>query len=149
MKALLRGMTLNPGEGAGPVLTLDESLSLWGAVDRRTGEIRDPTHPQHGSILAGRVLVMASGRGSSSTSSVLAEMIRGGVAPAAMVLGQPDGILTIGAIVADELYGIAMPIVAVAAGQLPLLTHGVFAAVLATDGGAEITIGVAAGGRRR
>jgi predicted aconitase with swiveling domain len=54
---------------------------------------------------------MASGRGSSSSSSVLAEAIRAGTAPAAIVLSEPDPILALGAIVARELYGRTIPVV--------------------------------------
>jgi len=54
---------------------------------------------------------MPFGRGSSSSSTVLAEAIRLGTAPAAIVLLEPDPILALGAIVAKELYGRALPIV--------------------------------------
>ncbi len=54
---------------------------------------------------------MPGGRGSSSSSSVLAETIRRGSGPAAIVLGTADPILTVGALVADFLYGIRCPIV--------------------------------------
>jgi predicted aconitase with swiveling domain len=42
---------------------------------------------------------------------VLAEAVRAGTAPAALVLGEPDPIVALGAIVAEELYGSAPPIV--------------------------------------
>jgi predicted aconitase with swiveling domain len=64
--------------------------------------------------VTGRVLAMTSGRGSSSSSSVLAEQIRAGTAPAAVLLAVPDVILALGAIVAAELYGTSVPIVALA-----------------------------------
>ena len=70
----------------------------------------EPRHPQRGASLTGRVLVMAEGRGSSSSSSVLAEAARAGVAPAAILLGTPDLILAVGAAVADELYRVQIPI---------------------------------------
>ena len=54
---------------------------------------------------------MRSGRGSSSSSYVLAESIRAGTAPAAIVLEEADAIIALGSIVAAELYGIAMPVV--------------------------------------
>jgi uncharacterized protein len=92
--------TLVAGEAEGRALVLDEPLSFWGGVDPATGD-----------IVAGRVLVMPSGRGSSSSSSVLAEAIRAGTAPAAIVLAEPDPILALGAIVARELYDVAMPVV--------------------------------------
>jgi hypothetical protein len=57
---------------------------------------------------------MPSGRGSSSSSSVLAESIRAGTAPAAIVLGEADPILALAAIVARELYGKTTPVVVAA-----------------------------------
>jgi predicted aconitase with swiveling domain len=103
--------TLVPGEAKGPALVLDEPLSFWGGVDPATGDVVDIHHPQRGENVSGRVLVMPSGRGSSSSSSVLCEAIRAGSAPAAIVLFEPDAILALGAIVARELYGRAIPVV--------------------------------------
>jgi predicted aconitase with swiveling domain len=99
------------GTASGPALVLDEPLSFWGGVDPSTGDIVDVHHPQREENVAGRVLVMPSGRGSSSSSSVLAEAIRAGTAPVAIVLSEPDPILALGAIVARELYGRTIPIV--------------------------------------
>ncbi|MEZ5801729.1 MAG: DUF126 domain-containing protein [Nitratireductor sp.] len=48
--------------------------------------IIDRWHPQHGQSMRGKVLLMASGRGSSSGSAVLAEAIRLGTGPVAIVL---------------------------------------------------------------
>lgn len=95
-------------------LVLDEPLSLWGGLDPATGAIIDVHHPQHGTRVGGRVLVMPGGRGSSSSASVLAEAARVGTAPAAIVLREPDLILAIGASVAEELYGVTIPVVVVA-----------------------------------
>ena len=95
----------------GSALVLDESLSLWGGVDSATGEIVDAHHPQRGANVAGRVLVMPVARGSSSSASVLAEAVRAGTAPAAILLGEPDLILPIGSAVAEELYGRRVPVV--------------------------------------
>lgn len=105
--------TLVEGSAEGEVLVLDEPLSFWGGMDPATGRVIDPRHPQAGADVAGRVLVMPAGRGSSSSSSVLAEAIRAGTAPAAILLLEPDAIVALGAIVARELYGIAVPVVLV------------------------------------
>jgi uncharacterized protein len=105
------GRTLSPGEARGEVLALDEPLSFWGGIDPASGLIIDRSHPQHGRSVAGRILVMASGRGSSSSSSVLAEAIRAGTAPAGIVLREPDGIVALGSLVARELYGFGTPVV--------------------------------------
>lgn len=105
------GRTLVAGAATGPILHLTASLSFWGGMDVATGRIIDQHHPQAGQSLAGVILVMPAGRGSSSSSSVLAEAIYAGTAPAAIVLHEPDVIVALGALVAKELYGLACPVV--------------------------------------
>lgn len=128
---------LHPGSASGPLLRLTEPLSLWGGTDER-GTITDTHHPQHGASLAGAVVVMRSGRGSSSSSSVLAELIRSGNAPAALVLREPDGILALGALVAAELYGRQLPIVVLDANSHDALPDHGDAEVVATPGSASV-----------
>ena len=111
-------------EVRGVALVLDEGLSLWGGMDPASGEIIDPHHPQLGVSLTGRIVVMPSGRGSSSSASVLAEAVRAGTAPAAMLLGEPDLILSIGAAVAEELYGVRVPVVVLPSHELAAIRDG-------------------------
>lgn len=101
-----------PGDADGTTLVLREALSFWGGIDAETGRVIDHSHPDRGVSVTGRILVMPGGRGSSSASSVLAETIRRGTGPAGIVLAGPDPILTVGALVAEALYGIRCPIVA-------------------------------------
>ena len=63
--------------------------------------------------MAGAVLVMPWGKGSSSSSTVLAEAIRAGTGPVGIGLAEPDPIIALGAIVARELYAIEVPVVVV------------------------------------
>jgi predicted aconitase with swiveling domain len=93
---------------------LGEPLSFWGGVDAATGLIVDRRHPQVGESVRDRILLMPSGRGSSSSSTVLAEALRRGTAPAAVVLKEVDEILVLGSIVAGELYGRSLPVVLLA-----------------------------------
>lgn len=109
---------LAAGTAAARALVLREPLSLWGGMDPATGELIDAHHPQRGVSMAGRVVVMAAVRGSSSASSVLAEAVRAGCAPAAFLLGETDLILAVGAAVAEELYGMRVPVVVLPPGQL-------------------------------
>ena len=102
---------LAPGTGTAPAAVLSQPLSLWGGVDPATGTIVERRHPDRGRSIAGRILVMRSGRGSSSSSTVLAECIRAGTAPVAVVLAEADPILAIGSVVAAELYGVRVPVV--------------------------------------
>ena len=115
---------LSPGRADAPALVLDEPLSFWGGVETATGRVADVHHPRHGAVVTGRVLVMPAGRGSSSSSSVLAETIRLGTGPAAIVLAEPDPILALGATVAHELYGTAVPIVVVDASTFEAIREG-------------------------
>jgi predicted aconitase with swiveling domain len=106
----LTGRALHPGSSSGELLILDQPISFWGGVDHH-GVIIDGHHPQCGVSVAGKVLVMTSGRGSSSATAVLAELIRAKKAPAAMIFTECDIILVIGALVSAELYQIQMPMV--------------------------------------
>lgn len=120
----LEGRVLVAGAGVGSVLRLEEPLSFWGGVDPVTGRIIDRRHLRCGESVAGRVLVMPYGRGSSSSSSVLLEGVRLGTAPAAVVLRELDGILALGAAVARELYEQSPPVVLLEAADWEALGEG-------------------------
>jgi predicted aconitase with swiveling domain len=91
-------------------LVLEQPLSFWGGLDPRSGLIIDRRHPQYGQSVNGRVLVMPHGRGSSSSSTVLAEALRNGKGPAAIELAAFDPIIFLGALVAEELYAVTCPV---------------------------------------
>src|ERR1051325_9117936 len=112
------------GTASGAVLKLAEPLSLWGGLEPTTGEIIDRRHPQSGEIVTGRVLVMPSGRGSSSASSILLEAVRLNTTPAAIITAEVDGILALGAVVARELYASAPPLLVVNAEDYKCLSDG-------------------------
>ncbi len=120
----MEGRILAEGHATGPALVLDEPLSLWGGLAPATGEIVETNHPQRGFVVTGRILVMPSGRGSSSSATVLAEAIRAGTGPAGIVLGEPDDIIVIGALVAAELYGVAIPVIAPPAAVFRAIRNG-------------------------
>lgn len=130
----MRGRVLADGTAKGRALVLEEPLSLWGGVDPASGEIVDVRHPQRGASVAGRILVMSAVRGSSSSSSVLAEAVRAGNAPAAILLGKADLILAVGAAVAEELYGRRVPVLQLTLDELAAIPDG--AAVTIGEGGA-------------
>ena len=104
----------------------------------RPATLIDTHHPQRGVVLTGRVLVMPSGRGSSSSSYVLAEAIRAGTAPAAIVLREPDGIVALGAIVARELYGATIPVVVLSTEAYEAIADGMAVEVHAADDEATV-----------
>jgi predicted aconitase with swiveling domain len=120
----MEGRVLVEGGATGPALVLDEPLSFWGGLDPSTGRIVEANHPQRGESVTGRILVMPSGRGSSSSATVLAEAIRLGTGPAGIVLGAPDDIIVIGALVAAELYDIAIPVILASPTEVGTIRHG-------------------------
>ena len=135
---MTEGRALAPGSARGQVLVLDDPLSFWGGLDPATGRVIDAHHPQAGAILTDQVVVMPTGRGSSSSSYVLAEAIRVGTAPAAIILLETDPILALGAMVAEELYGRAMPVVIADGVTYGALTTGLELTVVAGEGAATI-----------
>lgn len=110
---LIAGRVIVPGSAEGPVLYAGEPLSFWGGYDQRTGEVIDRRHPLSGRIAAGTILVIPASRGSSTTSAVLLEAALGGTAPAAIVTQGPDRFLALASIVAEEVFGKPVPMVAV------------------------------------
>jgi len=131
-------VALVAGEASGSVFVLDEPLSFWGGLDPETGTIIDERHPQRGENVSGRVLAMAYGRGSSSSTGVLAEAIRLGTAPAAIVMTEPDMIVALGAMVANEMYGASCPVIVVGTSVFEILTTGTRIEI--TNGGTSIGI---------
>jgi predicted aconitase with swiveling domain len=119
-----RAQVLNPGEARGPAMVLDEPLSFWGGFDARTGVIVDGHHPQRGSCVAGRFLILPESRGSAGTPGGIAEAIRRGVGPVGIVLAKADVNVAVGAMVAAALYGIAVPVLVISDAQRADLRSG-------------------------
>jgi predicted aconitase with swiveling domain len=108
---MILAKSLVAGNAKGPPLELTTPLSFWGGLDVATGQVMDRHHPDFGKRLSGTILMMEQGRGSSSGASVLAEAIRIGTAPVAVLLRKRDAIIVTGAMVAAELYGRNCPVV--------------------------------------
>jgi predicted aconitase with swiveling domain len=126
---VVRGRAVVEGAAAGRALVSTEPLSFGGGYDQRTGEIIDRRHPLSGQIAAGRVLAVPAARGSSTGTAVLLESVRAGTAPAALITCGPDRYLALAAIVAEELYGVRLPVVALQAADFDRLRSGEHIAV--------------------
>jgi predicted aconitase with swiveling domain len=105
------------GTARGPVLRLDRPLSFWGGVDPATGRLTEPGAAQFGRLIARTVLMVPQTRGSSSSSAVMLELLRGGHAPAALVLGHIDAILGLGILVAREMGWPTIPLLVLPAAE--------------------------------
>jgi cis-L-3-hydroxyproline dehydratase len=117
-------VTIIPGSAEGELLVGDEPISFWGGYDYQTGEIIDRRHPLSGRIAAGRILAVPFTRGSSTTTAVLVEAVRAGTAPAAIVTTGVDSFFALASIVADEMYGKPIPLIALSPGEFEKLKTG-------------------------
>lgn len=91
-----------------PAFALTAPISFWGGVDPQTGLIANVRHPQYGQSVSGKVLCLPATVGSSSAAAVLLELVHSNRAPAAIILHEPDAILLLGLIVAEEM-GLTFP----------------------------------------
>lgn len=124
MAIAIRAKPVVPGQASGEALVGTEPLSFWGGYDQRTGEIIDRRHPLSGQHAAGRVLVLPHSRGSSTTTAVLLEALKAGTAPAALITTGEDAFLALAGIVAEEMYGNPIPVLAVRAEDYLQLRTG-------------------------
>lgn len=110
----MTALSILTGTAQGPIIACDEPLSFWGGVDPATARIIDVHHPLHGRTLTGAVLLMPSTRGSCTGSGVLLDMALSGRGPAALVFSEPEDVVTLGALIADRMFGHALPVLRLA-----------------------------------
>ena len=101
------------GSAEGPVIASPEALSFWGGVDPASGRVIDVHHPLHERCLTGGVLMMPSSRGSCTGSGVLLDLVLTGRAPAALIFSEAEDVLTLGALIAAEMFGKPLPVLRV------------------------------------
>ena len=108
---MLTAKCLVSGNATGTALVITHPLCISGGVGVTLGEIKDSHSPHFGLVINGKILVMPRGRGSSTASNALAELLRLGIGPRGIILLQVDQILAIGSIVSRTLYKTACPVV--------------------------------------
>lgn len=121
----IAGQMVVDGEAVGKTLASREPLSFWGGYDQATGEIIDRRHPLSGEIAADRILVLPYTRGSSTSTAILLESVRAGVAPAGLVTDRADLFLALASVVAGEMYNQTFPILAVERQEFERIESGV------------------------
>jgi predicted aconitase with swiveling domain len=129
-----------PGKCCGQLLSTRHPISFWGCVDPATGNISDKRHPLFGASVAGKVLVFPYGKGSSTGSLMILELLRVGLAPAAIVNIRTEPLLATGPVVGKLVYGKTFPIVNVNEADFDHLQTGLFAQIESLKSGATIRI---------
>jgi len=112
MPFVLMGRPVVSGTAEGTLLYTTEPLSFWGGYDPKTGDVIDRRHPLAGRNAAGCILAVPATRGSSTTTAVLLESVRNRLSPAAIITEGSDAFLALASLVAAEMYGRPIPIVA-------------------------------------
>ena len=109
---------------AGDALHLLEPISFWGGVSPIDGTVSDPASPHFRCTITDKVVFIRALQGSSSSSSVLLELIYRRVAPAAIVLDIPDAILALGAIVSREMGWATPALLSLASAEQDKIGNG-------------------------
>lgn len=111
MEKRVKGRALVAGQAAGAAVVTQHPISFWGGVSPKTGDVIDRRHELSGRNITGKIFVFPFGKGSSTASAILLEGIRNGSAPAAIINKKVDPILSLGAIVAEEIYHRTIPVI--------------------------------------
>ena len=125
----IQGNVLIAGRAEAAALVLDETLSFWGGFNPANGEIIDVHHPQHGQRVSGCILCIPRSKGSAGTPGGIAENLRNGSGPAAFVLGERDVNISVGTLVANQLYQLTVPVVEISLEQMQQIKTGAAIAI--------------------
>jgi predicted aconitase with swiveling domain len=106
----LKGRVIARGTASGEILLSSEPISFLGGVDAKSGEVVEKGHPLFGKSIAGKVLVFPRGKGSTVGTYTIYQLKKNGVAPAAIINGEAEIIVAVGAIISgipmlDKLEG--------------------------------------------
>ena len=124
MALRLHGCKITPGLAWGEVLVTSEPISFWGGVDPASGRIIDPRHELFGQTVCGKVLAFPYGKGSSTTSLIVLELLQVGKAPVAIINVHTEPILATSPVVSRVFYGQSLPMITLAEKDFNLLSTG-------------------------
>ncbi|KAJ5379758.1 Aconitase/3-isopropylmalate dehydratase large subunit alpha/beta/alpha subdomain 1/3 [Penicillium cataractarum] len=121
MEESIEARVFIPGVAEGNLIGSNVALSFWGGVDPQTGTVIDTHHPLVGKSVAGKVLAIPSGRGSCTGSGVILELLLNGSQPSALIFAREEMILTIGVLIAEEMFQRCIPVLQVSSSSFQKL----------------------------
>ncbi|MFA4966015.1 MAG: DUF126 domain-containing protein [Thermoleophilia bacterium] len=93
--------SISEGTGEGEVIVSQDAVCFY-LVEPTTGEVIEENHDLFGKNIAGKVLVMPAGKGSSVVQGDgLYKLMTHGKSPSAIVVAQPDPVLVSGVVVME------------------------------------------------
>ncbi len=111
MKVVLKGRARTGGVVEAPAIVSDIPFGFWQGIDPKTGIIISRRHPLFGETIQGKVFVFPYGRGSTGNPAIFLEAARNKVTPAAMINITSEPMIIVCALLAEECYGIKIPVV--------------------------------------
>ena len=92
---------ISKGKAKGEIIVSKDPISFLSGVDPETGIVMEKGHAIEGRSIAGKVLVLPHGKGSTVGSYIVYALKKNGKAPAAIVKNETETIIATGSIIAD------------------------------------------------
>ncbi|MDR1731245.1 MAG: DUF126 domain-containing protein [Synergistaceae bacterium] len=89
-KILIRGRPAFPGKAAGEAIVCPDSIQGWSGVSDKTGIIIEEANPEKGKCIAGKILVLPYGKGSTGWSGHFHSASVAGFTPAGWLFSRID-----------------------------------------------------------
>lgn len=124
MGKILKAHPIVLGRCEGKLIKTSQSISFWGGIDPKKGTICDPRHELFGQSISGKILAFPFGKGSSTGSLMMLELVRIDKAPLAIINIKTESILATGPIVSKHFYNKIIPIVTLDAHEFEKLETG-------------------------
>ena len=137
---MITGEFILEGKGKGKILATRDPISFWGCVDPLTGMITDKRHELYQCCIADRILVFPYGKGSSTGSLMILELLRNNLAPAAIINIRTEPLLATGPVVGKHFYHKYFPILTVSEDSFASFKTGQFASISGDGKAAEIIV---------
>ncbi|MGI6051592.1 MAG: aconitase X swivel domain-containing protein [Bilifractor sp.] len=116
--------TIVSGIASGEALVSKSAISFYGGVDPENGKIQDVYNNLFGSCITGKILCIPRSKGSCSGSTVVLELIRRGLSPAAILCLEAEPVLSLGALIGKKIYTHTMPILTISEKDFDSIRNG-------------------------
>lgn len=114
----LQGRSIFSGSVQGEALVTSQAISFFGGIDPENGMVMERGHPLEGQVIAGKVLVFPTGKGSTVGSYTLYRLKHNGHAPLAILNAECETITAVGCIIAEIPCVDQLPVHEIRTGSL-------------------------------
>lgn len=101
--------TIVEGYAEGEVIVSKTPISFLGDIDLRTSKVIAYDSNIQGKTIAGKILIMPCGRGSTVGSYVIYALRKKNLAPSAIITANPDPVIIVGCIISNIPSAIGIP----------------------------------------